>query len=157
MAPVLAKAQVRFAQARSPVVHHYTSHGIILQYQGSTKHLGVTLASTRELCRLDWNTHIQDISGKANRTLGFLSQNVWRAPRKSRKLHITPWSAASFSTVLLSGIHTPEIISIRWTGSKGGWCKFVQQSHYNTSSVTGMLDQVGWESLEHSTEGTGRD
>ena len=49
----------------------YTLHGQIMESLDSAKYLGVTI-----LQDLNWNKPINNITGKANRTLGFIKRNV---------------------------------------------------------------------------------
>ena len=50
----------------------YSLEGTILQNVDRIKYLGVTITED-----LRWNTHVSNICTKANRTLGFLGQNLF--------------------------------------------------------------------------------
>ena len=54
----------------------YTLKATILEHVESIKYLGVTITSD-----LKWNTHISNVCTKANRTLGFLSRNLFSCPQ----------------------------------------------------------------------------
>ena len=54
-----------------PFTHNYTFHGISLEHVSTAKYLGVTFTS--DLC---WNTHINNITNKTNRTLSFVRRNL---------------------------------------------------------------------------------
>ena len=54
----------------------YTLEGTVLENVESIKYLGVTITSD-----LKWNTHIRNVCTKANRTLGFLRQNLFSCPK----------------------------------------------------------------------------
>ena len=58
-------------RARSPFEHRYTLRGHILEDVKEAKYLGLTLSSN-----LTWNTHIGNITSKANKLLGFLRRNL---------------------------------------------------------------------------------
>ena len=54
----------------------YTLEGMVLENVDSIKYLGVTITND-----LKWNTHINNICTKANRTLGFLRRNLFSCPQ----------------------------------------------------------------------------
>ena len=58
----------------------YTLEGTVLENVDSIKYLGVTITND-----LKWNTHINNICTKANRTLGFLRRNLFLPPPKMLK------------------------------------------------------------------------
>ena len=55
---------------------YYTLEGTVLENVDSIKYFGMTI--TRDL---RWNTHISNMCIKANRTLGFLRQNLYQCPQ----------------------------------------------------------------------------
>ena len=54
----------------------YTLEGTDLENVESIKYLGVTITSD-----LRWNTHVNNVCTKANRTLGFLRRNLYSCPQ----------------------------------------------------------------------------
>ena len=62
---------VRVTAARKAINTVYTLHGQILEVVTSAKYLGVDISSG-----LSWNSHIDRITGKANRTLGYIQRNI---------------------------------------------------------------------------------
>ena len=62
---------IRVFNKRKPINARYTIHGHMLQEVDSTKYLGVTISKD-----LRWDDHINTITAKANRTLGFLRRNM---------------------------------------------------------------------------------
>ena len=58
-------------RSRTPIENTYSLKGHILEDVKEAKYLGVTLFSN-----LTWNTHIGNITGKANKLLGFLRRNL---------------------------------------------------------------------------------
>ena len=66
------KCQVlHITRSRQPLQSQYTLHGQVLESVDSAKYLGVNISQD-----LSWNHHINEITGKANRTLGFIKRNV---------------------------------------------------------------------------------
>ena len=67
-----SKCQVlHITRSRQPLQSQYTLHGQFLESVDSAKYLGVNITQD-----LNWNHHINEITGKANRTLGFVKRNV---------------------------------------------------------------------------------
>ena len=62
----------------------YTLHGTTLEVVSDAKYLGVTLSN-----HLSWNTHIHNITNKANRTLGMLRRNLWNCPQPIKSVAYT--------------------------------------------------------------------
>jgi myo-inositol-hexaphosphate 3-phosphohydrolase len=56
---------------KTPVKHAYTLHGHQLEHADKVQYLGVTIQSD-----LKWDSHINNITTKANKTLGFLRRNI---------------------------------------------------------------------------------
>ena len=62
---------INITKSRVPFQSQYTLHGQTLEPVDSAKYLGVTISQD-----LNWNIHINNITDKANRTLGFIKRNV---------------------------------------------------------------------------------
>ena len=56
---------------KKPIEFDYTLHGHTLDHVTKAKYLGVTISSD-----LEWESHINNITKKANNTLGFLKRNL---------------------------------------------------------------------------------
>ena len=65
---------------RNTSSHFYELDNTILQQVISNPYLGITLSED-----LQWSTHIQNITKKANSTLGFLCRNLKNCPEECRK------------------------------------------------------------------------
>ena len=78
----------------------YILEETVLENVDSIKYLGVTITND-----LKWNTHINNICTKANRTLGFLRRNLFSCPPKMlKKQLIKEWCAQSWNMEVLFGI-----------------------------------------------------
>ena len=67
-----SKCQVlHITRSRQPLQSQFTLHGHFLESVYSAKYIGVNITQD-----LNWNHHINEITGKANRTLGFVNRNV---------------------------------------------------------------------------------
>ena len=56
---------------KTPMKYSYTLYGHQLEHADKVKYLGVTIQSD-----LKWDSHINSITTKANKTLGFLRRNI---------------------------------------------------------------------------------
>ena len=61
----------RVTTSRNPINYMYHLHGQVLEVVTSTRYLGVDISSVFSL-----NSHIDRITGNANRTLGFIRRNI---------------------------------------------------------------------------------
>ena len=134
---------LRVGRKRVMVQNDYVLHGKILASADSVKYLGVNIASD-----LRWNKHIDIITSKANRTLGFLKRNL--------KIDSTMLKTAAYKTLVRptleytctvwdpytqGNIHKLEMVQRRAA-------RFVLGRYNNTSSVGDMLSELGWTSLQ---------
>ena len=72
---------MQLIRKRIKTVHaSYTLEGADLENVESIKYLGVTITND-----LRWNTHVSNICTKANRTLGFLRQNLHSCPQEVKE------------------------------------------------------------------------
>jgi hypothetical protein len=63
------------------MIHHdYTLQGKVLRSVTSARYLGVQLSHD-----LKWNSHISNVTAKANSTLGFLKRNLRIKERELKK------------------------------------------------------------------------
>ena len=61
------------------IIHDYFLHNQVLENVPSAKYLGITITDV-----LDWGQHINNVTGKATRTLGFLRRNLTLAPKVTK-------------------------------------------------------------------------
>ena len=69
------------------IVHGYTLHNQVLENVSSAKYLGVQIIDD-----LEWGQHINEITSKATKTLGFLCRNMAFALRETK--------AAAYKTLI---------------------------------------------------------
>ena len=124
---------------RSPTAYSYTLHGHTLNRVKSTKYVGLTITSD-----LNWNKHINNITARANQSLGFVKSNVTTRSRnikaKVYKALVRPrleycstvWNPQSkCATQLLEMVYRRPP-------------RYVLRRYHNTSSVSDMLDHLQW-------------
>jgi len=138
-----AKCQVMHVhRKRAPLTHTYILHNTELSSTDHVKYLGVTLSHD-----MSWNRHVSDVCCRANRALGFVRRNVkLRSPQIKEQIYkalvrphteyaSTVWSP--HENKLTRQLETVQRRAARWTLNR----------HHNTSSVDGMLADLGWRSL----------
>ena len=137
---------LRVTRKKSMIHHDYTFHGKVLRSATSARYLGVQLSHD-----FKWNSHISNVSSKANRTLGFLKRNLRvnelelkqkayvNLVRPQLEYYCSVWDRRrGFEN---NGSYRVEIIqrrAARWTLAR----------FHLLASVTEMLNELGWRSLE---------
>ena len=98
---------------------------------------------------LNWNKHINNITGKANRTLRFIKRNVKTKNESIKEL--------AYKTLVRTQVEYATTIWIPYTKQNTQKIEMVQRraaryvkNNYSTyDSVSTMLDNLGWQSLEN--------
>ena len=134
---------VRVTTSRKSVHFSYKLHGHVLEVVTSARYLGVDISSG-----LFWNSHIDNITAKSNRTLGFIKRNI---KTKNRKIRETAYNTFVRPTLEYAAPiwdpHTKRNVlqlekvqrrAARWTTSNFDY----------RSSVTALLQELGWRTLE---------
>ena len=78
-------------------------HNQELESVDAAKYLGVTISKD-----LSWNTHINNITSNANKTLGFVKRMLSLKIKISKPWHTTPLSVHRLSTHWPSGALIPK-------------------------------------------------
>lgn len=127
---------------KNPIRHTYTLHGNTLEHVDKAKYLGVTIQSD-----LKWHHHVNNISNKANSTLGFLKRNLninsTSVKEQAYKSLVRPsleYACSVWDPFFTEDIHKIDMIQRRAA-------RYVTNRHRNTSSVSDMLNHLNWRSL----------
>ena len=131
-------------RARNPKRNNYSLHEHTLEIVHNSKYLGVTLTSD-----LTWDMHINSICAKANKSLGFLRRNL-KIPAISLKESayktfvrpILEYACTVWDPHTQDNINKLEAVQRRAA-------RFVVNRYHNTSSVTDMIKQLQWPTLQH--------
>ena len=100
--------------------------------------------------RLSWTSHINNISAKANHTIGFLRRNIHSCPKEVKAAAYTTlvWPSIEYASSVWdpytrNNIHQLEAIQRRAA-------RFVYNNFYDREPgvVTSMISRSQWESLE---------
>ena len=135
---------IRTAKLRVPFQSQYTLHGQTLESVDSAKYLVVTISQD-----LNWNKHINNITGKANRTLGFIKSIVKTNNESVKEL--------AYKTLVRPQVEYASTICSPHTKQNTQKIEMVQKraarwvkNNYSTyDSVSLLLDNLGWRSLEN--------
>ena len=138
------KCQVlRVTRARRSFVRPYKLFGADLQETTSIKYLGITISSD-----LRWNQQIDNARAKANKKLGFLRRNV--------RIGSTQLKSQLYSTVVRSGLeygstiwspHEAKLINSLESVQRRA-ARWAVARYRRTDSVSRMLEELGWKTLE---------
>lgn len=133
---------LRISRKRNPMERMYEIKGDILKVVKTAKYLGVHISND-----LEWSSHVSATAKKANGTLAFLRRNLKGAPAKLKETayfslvrSVLEYSATVWDPRLCKDINALEMVQRRAA-------RDVKQDYQRTSSVTSMLQQLGWDSL----------
>ena len=131
---------LQVTRARNPLTSTY---GQDLEAVNTAKYLGVDLSNN-----LSWNNHIDRTTKKAYSMLGFLRRNL--------RINNSDTKAAAYKTLVRPNLEYCASVWSPYTAAVKRKVEMVQRRtaryatnrYHNTSSVTDMLQDLDWESLE---------
>ncbi|XP_072039069.1 uncharacterized protein [Amphiura filiformis] len=127
---------------RNPPHRDYIFCGQVLQQPNSNPYLGVQLDN-----KLNWGEHVTNTVNKANRTLGFLRRNLWFCPGEVKSTAYLTFvrpvlgDAAGAWDPYRAGL-IKKIESVQRKAAR-----FCTGGYQRESSVTQMLEDLGWDTL----------
>ncbi|KAI8494635.1 hypothetical protein Bbelb_278610 [Branchiostoma belcheri] len=129
-------------RSRKPLETSYVLHGHTLETVRTAKYLGVSL------CRdASWNVHYNNVANKANGVLCFIKRNLKISSvsikEKAYKTFVRPlleYASSVWDPYKQKDIDKLESIQRRAA-------RYVLNRYHNTSSVTNMLAELGWQPL----------
>ena len=129
------------------VTNCYILHGHQLEQVQSAKYLGVSITSD-----MKWSEHIANICKKANNTLSFLKRNLnisnSNLKEKAYQSLVRPtleYACTTWDPYQQNNKHRIEMVQRRAA-------RYVKNRYHNTSSVTEIIGQLQWTSLEEQKE-----
>ena len=131
-------------RSHTPFKHDYTLKGHTLESVHTAKYLGVTLSSN-----MSWEPHINNITTKANKILGFLKRNLQIKQEETKALAYKSMvrSNLEYCSTIWSP-HTKKLKDkVEHTQRRAA--RYVTNRYHNTSSVSNMLEHLNWPTLEH--------
>ncbi len=133
---------LRITRKKSPNIHKYQLHGHVLEPETNSKYLGLIINE-----KLSWNHHIDSVCKKGNSSLAFLRRNL-----QISQQHI---KSNAYTTLVRPQLEYGAAIWDPYTKLKQNQLEMVQRraaryvcnDYSRHSSVTHMLQQLGWRSL----------
>ena len=128
---------------RSPIHFDYTIHGKVLKHVPNAKYLGVTINQ-----KLSWSTHISNVTKNANGTRAFFSRNTHKCPQhvKARCYQAFIRPILEYASVVWDPHTKKDIQALESVQRRAA--RYVCSDYGRTSSVTAMLNRLGWPNLQ---------
>ena len=134
---------IRITNKRNPLTNKYCIHDTELQTVKNAKYLGVTVISD-----LSWKKHVDNTVKKATTSLNFLKRSLHGCPTgvkdqcyKSLVRPILEYSSFVWDPHTQCNVNKLEMVHRRAT-------RFVKGDYEGTSSVTSMLTDLHWNTLQ---------
>ena len=135
---------IRITNAKQPILYDYTIENKKLKTASSVKYLGVHIDE-----HLTWKEHIKHTISKANSARAFLQRNIDCCPMRIKdtcyKMMVRP--IIEYAAIIWSP-HTQSATVCKIETVQRKAARFVCNNYYRYSSVTNMLQQLGWPTLE---------
>ncbi|KAL9988289.1 hypothetical protein ACROYT_G002720 [Oculina patagonica] len=126
-----------------PPQRKYVFCGTELEQVDSISYLGVILNDN-----LKWSNHVSSISGKASKVLGMIKRNLWNCPKNVKETAYTAivrpkleYACAAWDPYLQKDINSLERVQRKAA-------RFCTNDYHPTASVTDMIQELGWQTLE---------
>eukprot|EP00745_Piridium_sociabile_P038619 TRINITY_DN7074_c0_g1_i3.p1 TRINITY_DN7074_c0_g1~~TRINITY_DN7074_c0_g1_i3.p1 ORF type:complete len:816 (+),score=128.54 TRINITY_DN7074_c0_g1_i3:312-2759(+) len=134
---------IRITSKKKPLQGKYTIHGHVLEEVEATKYLGVTLHKS-----LSWNQHIGNIAKKANSTRAFIQRNLHHCPSATKEVCYTTLvrPLTEYASVLWDPYTKANIDRLEAVQRKSA--RYIYNDFRTTSSVTSMIERLGWDTLQ---------
>ena len=130
---------LRIIKRRTKSDFNYSIHSSIIEYTREAKYLGITISDT-----LSWNSHINNISKKANGTINFLHRNFKNcSPKVKAGLYLTYVRPSLEYCSSVWDPHTSLNID-KLEGVQRRAARFVYNKFSREIRVTPMLQDLKW-------------
>ena len=134
---------LRVTNKKKPLMSTYTIHGVPLATVNDAKYLGLNISAN-----LSWTTHIDSVAKKANNIHAFPRRNISTCPKNIKEQcyrtmvrPIMEYSCAIWDPLTQKDTNKIEMVQRRAA-------RFVCGDYKTTSSVTAMLNNLQWDTLQ---------
>ena len=123
--------------------HVYRLKGSELEAVSDATYLGVEISDD-----LSWHKQCYKVAAKGNRTLGFIKRNIKAPSRNTREYAYQ--TLVRPSVEYSSSVWSPHQQELKYTVERvqRRAARYVTKRYERTDSVTAMLDDLSWETLE---------
>ena len=134
---------MRFTRSLSPVVFNYNLNDHSLSTSAQHPYLGILLDN-----KLSWSSHTKHIITKANKTLNFLKRNLnsCSSSVKASAYLTLVRPSMEYAAAVWDPYHHNDILQLEKVQRRAA--RWVLNDYNRYSSVTAMLQQLSWQSLE---------
>ena len=126
-----------------PISYNYKMSSTTLSAVQEYPYLGVTIQNN-----LKWSSHINKICSKANKTLGLLKRNINKCTRETKEIAyfslVRPH--LEYASPAWDPHYVKDVRSIEYIQRRSA--RFVKSDYRLTSSVTAMLHDLSWPTLQ---------
>ena len=138
------KCYVIHVTKKIPLKLNYKLHNHTLQPFDNSKYLDVTISND-----LDWGPHVNNITTKANKNLGFLRRNMKNCTRKVKNLTYTSLvrPVVEYSSPVWNPSKKQQISQVEQIQRKAARYVFIDYRDRSPGAVTNMVDTLQWDSL----------
>ena len=136
---------INISKKPKPNLFKYKLHDHTLETVKDSKYLGVTMCND-----LDWGVHINNISAKANKTLGFLRRNMKHCSQKVKTLTYTSLvrPVLEYSSPVWDPYNQSQIAQLEQIQRKAARYVYNDYTSRQPGAVTEMIKNLKWESLQ---------
>ena len=129
---------------KNPFSKFYQLNGHILQQVSEIPYLGVTIRDD-----LQWSSHINKITAKANSSLGFIRRNLRKCNLNFKQTAYISLvrSLLEYSCSVWDPYHEGDINRIEKVQRNA--VRFVKNDYTRQGSVTSMMNELRWKPLQH--------
>ena len=134
---------IRITNKRNIIQTSYNIHGHTLKETTQAKYLGVTIDN-----KLSWNSHVNQMTKRANQTTAFLRRNLSSCSKDVKaqcyKSLVRPqleYAATTWDPYTKTNSAKVEAVQRRAA-------RFCFNDYRQTSSVSSMMQDLGWEQLQ---------
>ena len=134
---------VTISHKNNPLQRKYVFCGVELEHVDSFPYLGVTISN-----KLKWSAHVSITAAKASKSLGTIQRSHWNCPKNVKEIASTSlvrpkleYASAAWDPFLKKDISALEMVQRRAA-------RFCSQNYDRYASVTDMIKDLGWTTLE---------
>ena len=134
---------VTISRKNNPPQRKYVFCGVELEQVDSFQYLGVTISN-----KLKWSAHVSMIAAKANKSLGTIQRNLWNCSKNVKEIAYTSLvrPKLEYANAACDPFLKKDISALERVQRKAA--RFCSQNYNRYASVTDMIKDLGWATLE---------